>query len=356
VKDKLAFGVIGAGGFAEIAHVPGLQSHPRAQVVALCGRRKDYAAAMAERLGIPDVYTDYGELIARDEIDAVTIVTPNVSHAEIAIAALRAGKHVFCEKPLGMNPSEVRAMLDAARASGKVHMVSFTFRYLHCLRELRKMVQRGDIGQPHYVRARGEGMSGLAPNLRVRWRDMMSLSGGGMIQDMGSHYVDCVDWIMAPIQEVCGVLLNVPRVAPHVLTGAPTPIDSDDLNAALFRTRTGILGDYMLSRITPNHGDWGFEVVGNEGALMGLLTRGDQDELQALRRGHEWEPVPLPQETEIHKPLALGRMMRAFVDAILRGGPDGEYDATFEDGYRVQVTLEAIKQSAEQKRWVEVAV
>jgi len=356
MRGVLRVGVIGAGGFAEIAHVPGLQSHAQAKVVALCGRRRDYATAMAERLGIPDVYTEYPELIAREDIDAVTIVTPNVSHAEIAIAALRAGKHVFCEKPLGMNPGEVRAMLEAARASGKVHMVAFTFRYLHCLREMKRMLQRGDIGQPHYVRIRGEGMSGLAPGLRVRWRDMMSLSGGGMIQDMGSHYVDCIDWIVAPIQEVCGVLLNVPRVAPHVLTGEPTPIDSDDLNAALFRTSTGILGDYMLSRVTPNHGEWGFEVVGSEGALMAPLTRGDRDELKLLRPGGEWEPIPLPQETEVHKPLALGRMMRAFVEAILRGKADEAHDATFEDGYRVQVTLEAIKQSAEEKRWVQVTV
>jgi len=356
MKDKLAFGVIGAGGFAEVAHIPGLQSHPQARVVALCGRRKDYATEMAERLGIPSVYTDYREVIEREDIDAVTIVTPNVSHAEIAMAALRAGKHVFCEKPLGMNPGEVRAMLDVARESGKVHMVAFTFRYLHCLRELKKRVQRGDIGEPHYVRARGEGMSGLAPTLRARWRDIVSLSGGGMIQDMASHYVDCVDWIVSPIQEVCGVLLNIPRTAPDALTGEPTPIDADDLNAAFFRTGSGVLGDYMLSRITPNHGEWGFEVVGKEGALMGFLTRGDRDELRTMRPGGEWEAAPLPEETEIHKPLALGRMMRAFVDAILNGGPDGEYDATFEDGYRVQATLEAIKQSTEQKRWVEVGI
>src|ERR1051325_9643169 len=113
-ERKRRLGVIGAGGFAEICHVPGLQSHPRAEVVALCGRRFDHARAMADRLRGPDVHTDYRELCARDDLDGVTITTPNAVHAEQARAAFDNGKHVFCEKPLGMTTEEVVAMLHAA--------------------------------------------------------------------------------------------------------------------------------------------------------------------------------------------------------------------------------------------------
>jgi predicted dehydrogenase len=355
LSKKLRFGVIGAGGFAEICHVPGLQSHPQAEVVALCGRRKDYATAMAQRLGVPDVHTDYRELVERDDVDGVAIVTPNVSHAEIAIAALQNGKHVMCEKPLAMNAAEAKAMLDAANASGKIHLVAFTFRYLHCLQKLKEMLHAGAIGAPHYVRVRGEGMGGLSPDFKAGWREVMSLSGGGLIQDMGSHYVDLVNCLVAPIAEVCGTLLNIPRTRPNAVTGEPTLIDADDLNAAFFRTTTNVLGDYLLSRITPGHGEWGFEVVGDEGALLGFLTRGNRDELKRLRVGGDWENVPLPDEAKIHEPLALGRMMRSFVDAILRGASDGVWDATFEDGTRAQVALDAIVQSVKEKRWVEVA-
>ena len=87
---------------------------------------------------------------------------------------------------------------------------------------------------------------------------------------------------------------------------------------------------------------------------MGFLTRGNRDELQRLRIGGDWETISLPEETQIHEPLALGRMMRSFVDAILRGAPDGVWDATFEDGYRAQEVLETIKQSVHEKRWVKV--
>ena len=356
MTDKLRFGVIGAGGFAEICHVPGLQSHPQAEVVALCGRRREHAAAMAGRLGVPDVHTDYRELLARTDIDAVTIVTPNVNHAEIAIAALQAGKHVFCEKPLGMDGPQVKGMLQAAEASGRVHMVSFTFRYLYGLQKLREMVRAGAIGRPHYVRVRGESLGGLDPTLKAGWRDVQALSGGGMIQDMASHYVDLVNYVLEPIAEVCGVLQNLPRTRPNGVTGEPTLIDADDLNGAFFRTEGGLPGDYWLSRITTSHGDWGLEVVGEEGALQCSLTRGDRDELSLLRpgRGQEWQPIPLPAEASIHQPTALGRMMRAFVDAILRGAPDGVIDATFADGYRVQCTLDAVARSVAEKRWLSV--
>ena len=130
---KLRFAVIGAGRFAEECQIPGLQRHPNAEVVALCRRSRDLCEQTALKFGVPKVYTDHADVIADDTIDAVTIVTPNVFHHPIAIEALQAGKHVFCEKPLAMNVSEAREMYDIAEASGKIHQVAFTFRYTHCL-------------------------------------------------------------------------------------------------------------------------------------------------------------------------------------------------------------------------------
>ncbi|MEE8125213.1 MAG: Gfo/Idh/MocA family oxidoreductase, partial [Nitrospirales bacterium] len=123
MTTKLRIGVIGAGDFAEACHVPGINSHPQAEVVALCGRRYDYVRAMADRLGVPDVHTQYPELCNREDIDAVTIATPNAEHVEPAKMAFRSGKHVFCEKPLGMSVAEAHEMIRAAEESGKVHQV-----------------------------------------------------------------------------------------------------------------------------------------------------------------------------------------------------------------------------------------
>ncbi len=128
---KLRIGVIGTGAFAETCHVPGLQSHPQAEVVMLCGRDHDRTQAMAGRLNVPETTTDYEMLCARADIDAVTIATPNVFHARQAKAALAAGKHVLCEKPLGISVGEALDMVRAAEATERVHQVAFTFRYLY---------------------------------------------------------------------------------------------------------------------------------------------------------------------------------------------------------------------------------
>ena len=112
-------GVIGTGAFAEACHLPGLQAHSQAKVAAICGRNYERTRALAVRFGIPAVYTDYRELCARTDIDAVTIVTPNVAHADQAVTALQHGKHVLCEKPLGRTTAEAGLMLDAAIVSGE---------------------------------------------------------------------------------------------------------------------------------------------------------------------------------------------------------------------------------------------
>jgi hypothetical protein len=145
VTERVRCAVIGAGGFAELCHVPGLQSHPRAEVVLLCGRNEARCRAMAARLGVPETAADYREVVARPDIDAITITTPNASHAEIALAALHAGKHVLCEKPLAMDTREAEAMLQVAQERKLIHQVAFTFRYTFPVAELRRRVREGAV-------------------------------------------------------------------------------------------------------------------------------------------------------------------------------------------------------------------
>ena len=179
------FGVIGAGAFAEACHVPGLQSHPQAEVVAICGRHRERAQALAGRFGIPAVHTDPAELIARDDLDGVTLCTPNAVHREQALLAFAHGKHVFCEKPLGLSVAEAEEMARAAEASGRVHQVAFTYRYLHGVEELRRRVQAGDVGEPFLFRAHHEYWDGLRPGAPVGWRELRGPSGGGVGHVLG---------------------------------------------------------------------------------------------------------------------------------------------------------------------------
>jgi predicted dehydrogenase len=353
-ERKLRLGVIGAGGFAEICHVPGLQSHPGAEVVALCGRRREHCRAMADRLGVLEIYTDHRELLARDDLDGVTITTPNAAHCEQAVAAFAASKHVFCEKPLGVSVAEAGRMTEAAAQSGRIHQVAFTFRYTYGVQELRRRLRAGEIGTPYYLRIRYDGWGGLRPDWKIGWRESEALAGGGQLYDMGSHHFDLAYFLLGEVEAVCGRLRRMPREREDAATGRRRAVETDDLAAAWFRTAAGAEGEWFQSRITPPHADNAcVEVVGEEGALQAALSRGNVERLQrSTPASPAWEEVPLPPEAADRQPHGLGLMMRAFVDSIRRGRINPEVDAPFQDGFRAQQGLAAVECSVAERRWV----
>ena len=333
---KLRFGVIGAGAFAEACHVPGLLSHPQAEVVALCGRRRERAQALADRFGIPFVTTDATELCARDDLDGISICTPNAAHREQALLAFAHGKHVFCEKPLGLSVTEAADMARAAEASGRVHQVAFTYRYLYGVEELRRRVTAGEVGEPFLFRAHHEYWDGLRPGAAPGWRELRGPSGGGVLYDSGSHFFDLARFVLGPIEAVQADLQFLPR----------PDVETDDLAVAWFRFASGVRGQWHASRITPSRAQNFVQVVGREGALEALLSRGGLDALRLTRPGKPgWEELSLPDEARDGQTHALGRMMRSFVDACLRGHL-AEGDASFEDGLAVQRALTAAEESA----------
>ena len=351
---KLRVAVVGTGAFAEACHIPGVQSHPCAEVVALCGHRYDRTRLLAERMNVPAVYIDYEELCARADIDAVTIATPNVVHARIAQAALRAGKHVFCEKPMGMNVREVLDMLRAAEDSGQIHQVAFTYRYLHGVRELKRRVMCGDIGAPHFLRMQYDTWQGLHPNSKMRWGYKIALAGGGILYDVGPHLFDLAAFILGPIDEVTGFTKLVPRMRTDRLAEQREAVETDDIAASWFICKNGVQGQWFASRVSPpSHEKAYVEVIGQDGALKASLSRGGVDTLEISRPTQQaWENVPLPEEATDGRPHCLNTMMRSFVDACLRGKLDETIDASFYDGLATQQALAAASEASRHRRWV----
>ena len=237
-ERRIRVGVIGTGEFVHACHLPGLQSHPEAEVVALCGSAYDRVRGIADRFNIPDVHTDYLELCSREDIDAVTIATPNAFHSRQAHAAFQHGKHVFCEKPLAVDVREAQAMVSAAQSSGKVHQVAFTFRNGYAVRELRHRIRRGDIGEPYYLRMQYDSWNGLLPDFKVGWREKQHLAGGGMLQDLGVHLFDIARFVLGPIEIATGFWHNCPRLRRDCLTDELTSVETDDIERAGFATRT----------------------------------------------------------------------------------------------------------------------
>jgi predicted dehydrogenase len=351
---KLRVGVLGTGAFAEACHVPGLQSHPDAEVVVLCGRNSERTRAMADRVGVPEIALDYEQVCSRKDIDAVTIATPNVAHAIQAKAAFAAGKHVFCEKPLGMNVHEVIEMVRAAEQSRTIHQVAFTYRYLYGVQELKRRLLKGDIGEPYHVRVQYASWEGVKPDSKIGFREKRDCAGAGILYDAGSHLFDLIGFIIGPIEAVAGSTLLIPRERIDQKTGELARVETDDIASAWFVCRDGIQGHLFASRATPNSGDRAYiEVVGREGALRASLSRGSVDKLRVSRSTHSaWEIVPLPAEASDGTSHCLGAMMRSFVDACFRKGLNTDVDASFYDGLAVQRTMEAVQESACRPHWI----
>lgn len=194
MEKVIKIGAVGIGGIFKGVHAKPLLENPDVKIVAVCDVIRERAEKFAKENNIPHVFTDYRELIALPEIDAVDICTPNLFHSEIAVAALRAGKHAFTEKPDAISPAKAREMADAAKESGKVLMAMRNNRFTPAAQFLKKYINAGHMGDVYtgrcgWIRRRGiPGKGG--------WFTNKSLSGGGPLIDLGVHYLDLTLWLM----------------------------------------------------------------------------------------------------------------------------------------------------------------
>lgn len=370
MADTVRVAVLGAAGFAEVAHIPGVNAHPRGEVVALYSRDLARAKEMAARTGVPEATDNLDALLARPDIHAVTVPSSNENHYIYTMAGLRAGKHVFCEKPMALNERQAAEMTREARQRGLIGQIAFIFRYTDCIVELRRRVAAGEIGTPHYVEVNGQGLSPqIAQPHADTWRSDPAKHHYGQLGEMGPHFVDTVNFVCGPVAgfvaEVASVTHAVPRPGERG-TQSSAPLD---LASFLWRSERGLQGQVVVSRASApaipyafvHHGaaqpgHMGYIVVNGEGgALMSTFTRGDAESLHVLRPGKQWEPVELPAEARDGKPHGINRMLGSFVESIVRGRVNPEQDASFEDGYRSQAAIDAIMAGGRSHRWEPVA-
>ncbi|MDF2441702.1 MAG: hypothetical protein JWN98_2686, partial [Abditibacteriota bacterium] len=184
VPEVLGIGIIGAGGIARGVHIPGYQKLANAEVLAVSDPFEAAREGAAQQFGIEDAYADFNEMLKRDDIHAVSITTPNFLHAEATIAALEAGKHVLCEKPLAMNAQEGQAMVDAAKRTGNKLMCGFHFRFTPEIQTLKRFADAGEFGDMYYARTQALRRRGIPG-----WGLFISKekNGGGPLIDIGVH-------------------------------------------------------------------------------------------------------------------------------------------------------------------------
>lgn len=185
--EKIGIGIIGGGGIAQAVHIPGYQKLKNAEVIAVSDPFETARQACVDKFGIKHTYADFEEMLARDDIHAISVTTPNFMHADATIKALEAGKHVLCEKPLAMNADEGALMVEASRRTGKKLMCGYHYRFTPEVQMLKKFAEAGEFGDMYFARTiamRRRGIPG--------WGLFISKekNGGGPLIDIGVHMLD----------------------------------------------------------------------------------------------------------------------------------------------------------------------
>ena len=345
----------------------------RPRMAAICGRDQAAVAAAAARLGWPAWETDWKRLVQRDDVDLVDVCTPGSSHAEISIAALEAGRHVLCEKPLANTVDEARAMAAAAEraATGGVRaMVGFNFRRVPAVALARELVAAGRLGPIRHVRAAYLASHALDPELPLAWRHQASEAGSGALGDLGAHAVDLAQHLAG--DRIAGVsALTETFVRERPLPGgggARGPVTVDDAALFIARFGGGALGSFEATRLAAGHteglavelnGELG-SVVWELGALNELRLFDATEEpatqgfrrIQVTRAGHPYAGAWWPDGHSIGYEHTFTHEVRDLLQAIADGR---DPEPTFADGLQVQEVLDAVQRSAASGAgWTEV--
>lgn len=353
--EQVGLAVVGSGSWSGF-YVTAAQRHKRADTVAVCNPNLPSAQRLAARHGVARAVGDYDELLASDDVHAVAIVTPNDSHAALAIAALEAGKHVLCEKPMALSTAEAQAMQDAAAASGLTTGINFTWRHPAAARYAQDLVAAGDIGRIYHVY--GCFLQGWLRNVNTPlvWRLRKEKTGTGTLGDIGSHILDLAEWVTG--QHIRSVVADLEtfvheRPLPEGGTGR---VDVDDAVSVLARFEDGAMGTFTSSRYVPGQGmDQRLEVYGDKGAL--IMDFNDQQNIRVsvgrLAKESQMVEVPVPPRFATTPERYLGQNVTHFIDAIVAGQP---MSPSFADGLHNQALLDAVVASAESRVWADVAV
>ena len=351
---------------------------PRMQV--LCGRDATRVAEAATRFGWEESVTDWRDVIARDDVDLVDVCTPGDTHAEIAIAALEAGKHVLCEKPLANSVAEAERMAAAAAVAaerGVRAMVGFTYRRVPAIALARKLVADGRLGELHHVRAQYLQDWLADPETPLSWRLDKTKAGSGALGDIGAHVIDLTQHITGDrILEVSGMLETFVKERPVAETSSGLsatagaergPVTVDDAALFLARFAGGAVGSFEATRFaTGRKNAIRIEINGSKGSLafdfedMNVLHFHDAT-LPAAEGGFRRIVVTEPEHPWVGAWWPPGHGLgyehgftHQVVDLVRALGEGAEPTPTFADGLQVQRVLAAVETSSDTRTWQEI--
>ena len=331
-----------------------IEEHPAAvpRLVSICGRDDAAVQRARNEWGWESATSDWRAQLADERVHLFDNVGPNAMHLEPSLAAVAAGKHVLCEKPLARTAFEARRLWSDARRAGVVHMCGFNLRFLPAVQLARDLIRSGELGEPTHFRARFLASSALDLEQRRTWRFDREEAGSGAVADLGSHIVDLARLLVG---EPLAVSASTRTVVP---TRDGRAVDVDDAVAAVVEFDGGAIGTLEASRVAGRRSNvCAFEVDGKRGSLSFDVARLNELELTTARKetrrldvtgpGHPfmelWWPAPGHAigwgDSFVHE-------LRHFLAAVAARRSVRPLGADFEDGYRCALTCDAILEAA----------
>lgn len=341
------------------------------RLVAICGRNQEATSEAAKRYGYEKTYTDWRAMIDDPDVQVFDNGGPNDAHAEPTIAAARAGKHVFCEKPLARTAEEAKTMLDAVQSAGVKHMVAFNYRFVPALVQAKRLIESGKLGRIFHFRAVYLQEWIIDPNFPKVWRLDKSVAGSGALGDLGAHIIDLGRFLVGEPTRIMGMTKTFIPERPLMDGSGMGTVDVDDAVISLIEFENGAIGTVEASRFCQGRKNYNMiEINGEYGTIQFNLERMNElnvywanEEPKETRGFHNvlvsesyhpfWENW-WPQGHMIGWEHTFVHEFDYFFRMIL--GKDGltSYGADFTDGYRNAVICDAIMQSSQTGRMVDV--
>ena len=360
MSNKARIGVIGTSGEADFMYLLALQSHPQAELVALCGRNREHAKEIAVKYNIPNVFTNYEEMINQGGLDTIIIGTPDDLHYPMTMQALSAGLHVLSEKPLAITSRQAWEMYEAAEAAKVKHMVLFTYRWLPFFRYFHDLIDQGYIGRFYHCEFRY--LMGYGRKKEYQWR-FDQKRANGVLGDLGVHMIDMARWLVGDISRVSaqlGVFIDRPGADGETIDPANDSSFmltefTNGAHGAIHASVVAHLAERFMQQQIKLYGEAGtleidvsYEGTGAESVIH--AARKDDEKFQTLEvPASYWGNVNRSEPWEVFTQQSVG--CRAFIDAIVENRP---VTPTFYDGYKAQQVIEAALDSYKLEKWVTI--
>jgi predicted dehydrogenase len=366
-EQKLRVAVVGAGRWAQRAHIPGWQRDPRVEVVALVDTDEAALREAGAKFGVTRLGTDYRELLEGDSIDVIDVATANSAHFEISEAALLAGKHVLCEKPVHHDFKQTQRLADLAKAKGLKTKLGFTFRYAPAVQYARHLMETGFVGTPYIFNGYEQNSQWIDPATPMRQVDPdadPNVVTTSSIEGYGAPIIDIMhEWVGADLNSVVGTMRNFVPERMVRATGKTQRLNIDDGDMWVCEFENNVIASIQSSYVTVGNFP-GIEarIYGSEGAIIvrlvaefGLcqtIKTATKDEVEFVEREIPQEFFPEGGNSrEDWDFLFYSSLCADFATEVLSGGAANQGD--FAQGALVQETINAFEKSYRDRAWVD---